>query len=147
MPMLKIGRLVLIGGLAAQVGTFMIFLIVAIAFDLKTRRLLGSELKAIRPLIWAFYASAALIIIRSIYRTIGKAFSVICGSRRLKPHLEFSQIDFTATKEEGYVVDHEWLFYVFDALLILVSVHCIDYIPQVRLLITSTFCCRPPLRY
>jgi hypothetical protein len=132
MSTLKIGRLILIGALAAQVGTFMIFLIVAIAFDLKTRRLLGSETKAIRPLIWTFYTSAVLIIIRSIYRTIGETISVICGGEKLTFCLEFSQIKFTATEEEGYVVDHEWLFYVFDSLLILVSIHWKDFILEVR---------------
>ncbi|KAF8605084.1 RTA1-domain-containing protein [Ceratobasidium sp. AG-I] len=104
MSTLKIGRIILISGLSVQVGTFAIFMAVAIAFDLKTRRLLGSQMNPLRPLIWAFYASAILIIIRSIYRTI-----------------EFSLIDFSATEETGYVVTHEWLFYVFDSLLILIA--------------------------
>ncbi|KAG8739637.1 hypothetical protein FRC10_005373 [Ceratobasidium sp. 414] len=119
MSSLRIGRLVLIGGLAAQVGTFAIFMVLAIAFDIRTRRRLGSDMKTVRPLMWALYASGVLIIIRSIYRTI-----------------EFSQISFTADDETGYVVDHEWLYYVFDSLLILAAtvvlnvIHPSGYIPS-----------------
>ncbi|KAG8701333.1 hypothetical protein FRC09_005428 [Ceratobasidium sp. 395] len=43
MSSLRIGRLILIGGLAAQVGTFAFFMVLAITFDVRTRRLLGSE--------------------------------------------------------------------------------------------------------
>lgn len=71
MSTLKIGRIILISGLSVQVGTFAIFMTVAIAFDMKTRRLLGEKMNSLRPLIWTFYASATLIIVRSIYRTIG----------------------------------------------------------------------------
>ncbi|KAG9099444.1 hypothetical protein FS749_001251 [Ceratobasidium sp. UAMH 11750] len=119
MSSLRIGRLILIGGLAAQVGTFAIFMVLAVAFDIRTRRPLGSDMKVIHPLMWALYASGILIIIRSIYRTI-----------------EFSQIHFTADDETGYVVDHEWLFYVFDSLLVLAAtvvlniIHPSDYIPS-----------------
>ncbi|QRW05105.1 RTA1-like protein [Ceratobasidium sp. AG-Ba] len=121
MSTLKKGRLILIGSLAAQVGTFAVFMILAIAFDLRTRRLVGSSVKIVHPLIWALYVSGTLIIIRSVFRTI-----------------EFSQINFSADDETGYVVDHEWLFYVFDALLIfaativLNAIHPSRYIPSRR---------------
>jgi hypothetical protein len=68
---LKLGRTILIVGLAFQVVAFGIFMFIALAFDLKTRRSLGDKMTTIRPLIWAFYLSAALIIVRSIFRTIG----------------------------------------------------------------------------
>ncbi|QRV91014.1 RTA1-like protein [Ceratobasidium sp. AG-Ba] len=84
MSTLKKGRLILIGSLAAQVGTFAVFMILAIAFDLRTRRLVGSSVKVVHPLMWALYVSGTLIIVRSVFRTI-----------------EFSQINFSADDETG----------------------------------------------
>ncbi|CAE7179171.1 unnamed protein product [Rhizoctonia solani] len=115
----KIGRTVLIVGLAFQVISFGIFMFIALAFDLKTRRNLGSKMNPIRPLIWAFYVSAVLIIVRSIFRTI-----------------EFSTISFEAEEQQGYIITHEWMFYIFDSLLILVAtaafnwVHPSGYLPS-----------------
>ncbi|KAG8715688.1 Mitochondrial intermediate peptidase [Ceratobasidium sp. 423] len=116
---IKIGRTILIVGLTFQVISFGIFMFIALAFDLKTRRNLGSKMNSIRPLIWAFYVSAVLIIIRSIFRTI-----------------EFSTISFEAEVQQGYIITHEWMFYIFDSLLILVAtvafnwVHPSGYLPS-----------------
>ncbi|KAJ1310197.1 hypothetical protein OPQ81_006941 [Rhizoctonia solani] len=116
---IKIGRTILIVGLAFQVVSFGIFMFIALAFDFKTRRNLGSKMNTIRPLIWAFYVSALLIIIRSIFRTI-----------------EFSTISFESEEQQGYIITHEWMFYIFDSLLILIAtvafnwVHPSDYLPR-----------------
>ncbi|CUA72432.1 mitochondrial intermediate peptidase [Rhizoctonia solani] len=118
----KIGRTILIVGLAFQVVSFGIFMFIALAFDLKTRRSLGGKMNPIRPLIWTFYISAVLIIVRSIFRTI-----------------EFSTISFESDEQQGYIITHEWMFYIFDSLLILLSKiatvvfnwdHPADYIPS-----------------
>ncbi|CCO26235.1 mitochondrial intermediate peptidase [Rhizoctonia solani AG-1 IB] len=115
----KIGRTILIVGLAFQVVAFGIFMFIALAFDLKTRRSLGDKMAPIRPLMWAFYASAVLIIVRSIFRTI-----------------EFSTISFEAEVQQGYAITHEWMFYVFDSLLILIAtvvfnwIHPSNYLPS-----------------
>ncbi|CAE6432541.1 unnamed protein product [Rhizoctonia solani] len=115
----KVGRTILIIGLAFQVVAFGIFMFIALAFDLKTRRSLGDKMTPIRPLMWAFYVSAVLIIIRSIFRTI-----------------EFSTISFEAEVQQGYAITHEWMFYVLDSLLILIAtvvfnwVHPSNYLPS-----------------
>ncbi|KAG8687598.1 hypothetical protein FRC09_013400 [Ceratobasidium sp. 395] len=116
---IKLGRAILIVGLALQVISFGIFMFIAVTFDVKTRRSLGDKMNTIRPLIWAFYVSALLIIIRSIYRTI-----------------EFSTINFNFDEQQGYAITHEWLFYVFDSLLIIIAtvvfnlVHPANYLPN-----------------
>ncbi|KAG8735007.1 hypothetical protein FRC12_018262 [Ceratobasidium sp. 428] len=116
---IKLGRAILIVGLALQVISFGVFMFIAVTFDVKTRRSLGNKMNTIRPLIWAFYVSALLIIIRSIYRTI-----------------EFSTINFNFDEQQGYAITHEWLFYVFDSLLIIVAtvvfnlVHPANYLPN-----------------
>ncbi|KAG8739911.1 hypothetical protein FRC12_016172 [Ceratobasidium sp. 428] len=116
---IKLGRAILIVGLALQVISFGVFMFIAVTFDVKTRRSLGDKMNTIRPLIWAFYVSALLIIIRSIYRTI-----------------EFSTINFNFDEQQGYAITHEWLFYIFDSLLIIVAtvvfnlVHPANYLPN-----------------
>ena len=67
------GRKILIAGLVLQVASFGIFIFIAAAFDIKSRRSLGADaMSRFRPLFTAFYVSAALITARSIFRTIGK---------------------------------------------------------------------------
>lgn len=103
---IKIGRSILIGGLLAQIGAFLIFLLIAILFDLKSRKLRHIdqvELKKLRPLFTVFYISAALIIGRSIFRTV-----------------EFATIDFDS-QTQGYLFNHEWPFYVLDAVPVLIA--------------------------
>ncbi|QRV86327.1 RTA1-like protein [Ceratobasidium sp. AG-Ba] len=116
---IKLGRIILIAGLVLQVVSFGIFMFIAVAFDVKTRRSMGDKMGVIRPLMWAFYVSATLIIIRSIYRTI-----------------EFSTINFNFDEQQGYAITHEWMFYIFDSLLIIVAtivfnlVHPSNYLPN-----------------
>jgi hypothetical protein len=93
---------------------------IALAFDLKTRRSLGDKMAPIRPLMWAFYASAVLIIVRSIFRTIGKLYLSLSLTAINGCAAEFSTISFEAEVQQGYAITHEWMFYVFDSLLILV---------------------------
>jgi hypothetical protein len=50
---------------------------IVVTFNVKTRRTMGEKMGEIRPLIWAFYVSAILIIIRSIFRTIGKSVLIL----------------------------------------------------------------------
>jgi hypothetical protein len=74
---LKLGRAVLITGFVFQMGAFCVFTIIAILFHRKSIQLKGDQLRPLRPLFWAFYLMASLIIIRSIYRTIGE-WSIAC---------------------------------------------------------------------
>ena len=73
---LKIGRAVLITGFVFQMAAFCVFTLIAILFHRKSIQLKGDDLRPLRPLFWAFYLIAGLIIIRSIYRTVGE-----CGLR------------------------------------------------------------------
>lgn len=75
---LKIGRAVLITGFVFQMAAFCIFTIIAILFHRKSIQLKGDQLRPLRPLFWAFYIVASLIIIRSIYRTIGECSVAYC---------------------------------------------------------------------
>lgn len=104
MDQVNLGRAVLIGGLVAQIVSFLIFVVIAIAFDLKAQKTIGAQLNQLRPLLTAFYISAVLIIGRSIYRAI-----------------EFGTIDFGSEDVQGYLWDHEWPFYVLDAVPILIA--------------------------
>lgn len=75
---LKIGRAVLITGFVFQMAAFCVFTLLAILFHRKSIQLKGDQLRPLRPLFWAFYTVAALIIIRSIYRTIGECSAACC---------------------------------------------------------------------
>ncbi|KAG8815585.1 hypothetical protein FRC19_000939 [Serendipita sp. 401] len=100
------GRAILIGGLLVQVASFGVFVIVAILFDLKSRKLWGathSALVRLRPLFLVFYISSILIIGRSIFRTV-----------------EFATIDFDK-EAQGYLFNNEWPFYVLDSIPVLIA--------------------------
>lgn len=75
---LKIGRAVLITGFVFQMAAFCIFTLIAALFHRKSVQLKGDQLRPLKPLFWAFYVVAGLIIIRSIYRTIGKRW-LLCN--------------------------------------------------------------------
>ena len=74
---LKIGRAVLITGFVLQMGAFCFFTLIAALFHRKSIQLKGYKLRPLNPLFWAFYVVAALIIVRSVYRTIGER-SLLC---------------------------------------------------------------------
>ena len=130
---MQLAQKVLLGGLALQVITFGIFLFVAIAYDVRSVRAPATEgykmeMRKMRKLWNAFYITGVLITLRSIYRTIGTLFQVVPEERRRKlilfpPPTEFGSIKFQAgdTDPAGYVLTHEWIFYVFDAVPIFVS--------------------------
>ena len=99
----QLGRSILLAGLLIQIGSFLFFVAVTIAFDRKSRSLIGDRINELRPLLTAFYISAVLIIGRSVYRTI-----------------EFGTIDFTSSAQ-GYLYNNEWPFYVLDAVPILIA--------------------------
>ncbi|KAG8915733.1 hypothetical protein FRC01_003526, partial [Tulasnella sp. 417] len=109
---MKIAQKVLLTGLALQVITFGIFFFVAIAFDIRSSRApalqpFREQMQGMRKLWIAFYISAALVTIRSIFRTV-----------------EFAEIKFTPGNDnaDGYLLNHEWPMYVFDSILILISI-------------------------
>ena len=65
------GRNILMAGLALQIISYLVFVVATIIFDIRARRMKGAQLKQLRPLFWASYAVAFLIIGRSVYRAIG----------------------------------------------------------------------------
>ena len=78
---LKLGRAILITGFVFQMGAFCVFTLITILFHRKSIQLKGEQLRPLRPLFWAIYIMAALIIIRSIYRTIGE-YGLLCEDAR-----------------------------------------------------------------
>lgn len=110
---MKNAKNILLGGLALQVITFAFFAFVAISYDWRSSRApelkpYASEMQKMRKLWYAFYLSAILITIRSIYRTA-----------------EFGEVSFEPGQSsiDGYALTHEWLLYVLDAVPIFVSTY------------------------
>ena len=105
---IKAGAWIVVGGLVIQLVYFGFFIVVAFNFHLRARRaVLAEEVK--QEISWkknmpVLYTGSFLILIRSIYRTI-----------------EF------ADGSNGYLMNHEAFFYVFDAALmtILVAIYAI----------------------
>lgn len=75
---IKQGRAILIIGLFVQLVAFFIFLLVALYFDRRTRVVLGARVAFLRWLMNAFYISGLLILLRSIYRAVGKTI-IFCA--------------------------------------------------------------------
>ncbi|KZV91327.1 hypothetical protein EXIGLDRAFT_648310 [Exidia glandulosa HHB12029] len=109
---------ILIAALAFQVFMFLIFVGITIVFDKRSRAAHGEARKAINPLFVAFYLSAGMIILRSVYRT-----------------LEFATVKFGENQPAtGYSLTHEWLVYVWDALPITISAFTLNVIHAGRYL-------------
>ncbi|KAL5350220.1 hypothetical protein ACLOAV_005258 [Pseudogymnoascus australis] len=109
-----LGENVLIAGLATQLAAFTFFVGVLRRFH----QLANTEGRADAPRGWrkvllAVYVSSGLIIIRCIYRLIEFALGI-----------------------DGYPFEHEWMFYVFDSLPMLVAIimfciyHPAKYLPN-----------------
>lgn len=96
------GSKVVDGGLALLVASFAVFIVVAIYFDIQMRRNPTPEAES-NPLNWrgylmVLYAGCILIFIRSVFRLV-----------------EYIQ------GNSGWLIRHEWTFYVFDAMLMFVA--------------------------
>lgn len=96
---LKRARAILILGLMVQLVAFAIFLFFAIWFDRKATKALRQRMARVRLLMWAFYVTGALILLRSVYRAV-----------------EFLTVDISNLPPKGYLFTVEWAFYVLDAL-------------------------------
>ncbi|KAG8810119.1 hypothetical protein FRC17_003084 [Serendipita sp. 399] len=118
------GRNILLAGLIIQIVAFILFLIIAISFDVKSRKVMNEQgkekerekLQSLRPLFIAFYASGFLVTGRSVFRAI-----------------EFGVIDFQ-TRSRGYLYDNEWPFYVLDAAPILFATILFNFVHPSRFL-------------
>ncbi|KAF2491019.1 RTA1 like protein [Lophium mytilinum] len=103
----KVGTDVLIAGLSTQVGTFVWFLAIVWRFSVLTKRgglVVDGAPEGWLKVLWAIYASSALILVRCVYRVIEFALGI-----------------------DGYPFTHEWVFYVFESLPMLpaISVFCV----------------------
>jgi len=78
---LKLARTILFAGFVFQIGALCLFTLIAILFHRKSIQLKGEQLRPLRPFFWSFYIVAALIMIRSIYRTIGE-YGLLCDDCR-----------------------------------------------------------------
>ena len=95
------GNKIIIGGLVLQLLFFGFFMVSAAVFH---RRMSANPTTKVMdmPLPWkkhlvALYTGSALILVRSLYRLI----------------------EYLQGGSSGYIVEHEWTLYVFDALLML----------------------------
>lgn len=109
---MRTGEHIVIGGLAVQLAFFSFFVFVSSVFHWRARK--HPEYIAVpsypvpsrwmrftagwEPIMWALYAACALILVRSIFRVV-----------------EFVQ------GNAGYIMRHEFLLYIFDALLMAVT--------------------------
>lgn len=90
----RVGRVLLIVGLAALVCVILFFL--ATLIYVSTSAIYRVQAPALRPVYAGLYLTVALLLIRNIFRLI-----------------EFGQ------GWHGYIADHEVYFYIFDALMML----------------------------
>ncbi|KAG8892447.1 hypothetical protein FRC00_012054, partial [Tulasnella sp. 408] len=134
----KVAKKILVAGLLLQIIPFGIYSFFAAAFDFRSSRdpalrAYGTQMKGLRKLWIAFYVSAVLITLRSIYRAVGKlprlrrksqSWEALISDNLCPAWAEFADI---APGPRGvydpnkYLFTHEWPLYVFDAVLILVS--------------------------
>ncbi|KAL0941736.1 RTA1 domain containing protein (7-aminocholesterol resistance protein) [Colletotrichum truncatum] len=101
----RIGTYILIGGLSFQAFAFGTYLCVLVRFHVLARRMEVEDAPAgWRLVLKGVYTSSSLIMLRSIYRVA-----------------EFSE------GTDGYAFRHEWLFWVFETLpmLIAIGVFCV----------------------
>jgi hypothetical protein len=68
----SLGRTILLIGLIAQIISFLVFILIAAVFDVRSRRIKGHEMQRLRALFIVFYLSGFMIIVRSIFRAIGE---------------------------------------------------------------------------
>ncbi|ODQ67689.1 putative RTM1-like protein [Nadsonia fulvescens var. elongata DSM 6958] len=96
------GKSLVIAGLFIQLAAFGIFTLTTILFDIRRRKSgfkLLAQSKTLKWLLITMYAVSALIIVRSIVRTV-----------------EYIQ------GYSGYIIKHEVFIYVFDALLMFIAI-------------------------
>jgi hypothetical protein len=119
---LHAGFNILIAALAFQVVMFSLFIVVTVAFDIRSRRGLGEQRKPVQPVFIILYLCSAMIVIRSIYRLLGSYFIIEPFYHTLTSvPTEFATVKFTPTGASGYTLRAEWLLYVWDAVPIVVS--------------------------
>lgn len=109
----RVAQKILVTGLLLQIITFGIYTVLAILFDFRSSRdpalrAYKTQLESLRMLWIAFYISAALITIRTIYRTV-EFMNVVPSSSGLY-------------NQDGYLFNREWWFFVFESVPILFSV-------------------------
>ncbi|KAJ5517959.1 RTA-like protein [Penicillium expansum] len=98
----KMGSNIVVAGLVIQVIMFGLFIVTSIVFEVRMRRSPPAEafdeginwMRHLRTL----YAVSALILVRSIFRVV-----------------EY------AAGNDGYPLTHEWMLYVFDSVLMIIS--------------------------
>ena len=128
---MQLAKDILLVGLTAQIISFVVFLVIAISFNVRTSRApalkeFHEEMRRLRKLWIAFYLSAFLITGRSIYRTAGSFLLprhyLDRASLTDRILTEFGQVNFSAGEAgpTGYLLVHEWPFYVLDAIPTLV---------------------------
>ncbi|KAG8979109.1 hypothetical protein FRC05_009319 [Tulasnella sp. 425] len=109
----KVAKKILVAGLLLQIITFGIYSFFAVTFDFRSSRdpalrAYDTQMRGLRKLWIAFYVSAVLITLRSIYRAVEFA-DIAPGPRGIYD-------------PDGYLFTHEWPMYVFDAIPVLISV-------------------------
>jgi hypothetical protein len=123
---LDTGKDVLMAGLALQVATISIFLIVVFGFHQRARFVENenSSDKGWKKVILGVYIAATLVQVGcwlSFFPRVGQGVTNTVQMRSVYRLIEF------AMGFEGYLYTHEWPFWVFDSILMLaaVSVLCI----------------------
>jgi len=97
---IQIGQDIIVGGLFVQMIFFGCFLLSAVLFQIRIRKVPTpesvSDLIPWRKHLTALYAAGVLILIRSVFRVA-----------------EFIQ------GNDGFILGHEWFLYIFDSVLML----------------------------
>ncbi|KAF2264806.1 RTA1-domain-containing protein [Lojkania enalia] len=113
------GEKIVIAGLALQVATFVVFIIVAVDFHIRMNKRTKTHTSTVpvsskwRRMLWILYSVSSLVLTRCIFRLIEYAMG-----------------------NASYLIAHEWTLYVFDtslmvsALILLLILQPTKYVPQ-----------------
>ena len=121
----QMGRNLLKAALVIQLGIITSFVMLAVYFHRRCYKanLLPDNLKAI---LYTLYASSALIMVRTIYRTV-EYFSV--AAIRFRPGLDPMSI--------SPIIRYEWFFWVFEALIMITNSVLLNFRHPARFLPSS----------
>ena len=110
------GKTIVLVGLILQIAIFGFFVATALVFHIRARKAALTK-RVLCDWDWEkylgyLYVVSAIITTRNIYRVVEYVLGGTCCHRR---NVEYKEADRDVVN--GYLMDHEWALYIFDALL------------------------------
>jgi hypothetical protein len=115
-----LGQNIILVGLVVQIIAFGLFMIVGVVFHLRVRK--RSDGKTVfcnfnwQRYLYMLYTTSIIITVRNLFRVVEYAMG---GELTYPPFGNFLECRFSNfdRAEKGYLLNHEWPIYVFDATL------------------------------